>query len=122
MAYSLEIREKALDYLERCGSVPEVSKSFGVSQHTIRAWQRLKGDTGSLAKKPIDCSKRRRKIDDEVLRAYLDEHPDAYLSEMADLFSCSVNAVHKKLKSMNISRKKRPRLTANKTPKKQTSI
>ena len=118
MAYSIEIREKALEYLARCNSVAEVAVAFGVSRHTIYAWQRLKLNTGSLAKKPVDCSKRRRKIDDKVLLTYLEEHPDAYLFEMAELFNCSINAVQKKQKKMNITRKKRPQLTANKTRKK----
>lgn len=63
-------------------------------------------NTGSLAKKPVDCSKRCRKINDEALLAYLAEHPDAYLADIAKLFGCSINAVHKRLGHLNITRKK----------------
>ena len=64
---------------------------FGCCQSvadTVYVWRRLKNKTGSVAQKPVDCSKRRRIINDEVLLAYLAKHPEAYLSDMAALLLC----------------------------------
>lgn len=121
MAYSIEIREKALEYLARCNDAAKVAEAFGIARDTVYVWRRLKDKTGSVAKKPVDCSKRRRIINDEVLLAYPAEHPDAYLSEMAALFDCSVNAVHKRLKGLNITRKKRPPPTGSKIRKRSNA-
>ncbi|MGK5594802.1 MAG: IS630 transposase-related protein, partial [Parachlamydiaceae bacterium] len=81
MAYSTDLRKKALDYIEKGGSKEEASRIFGVTIRTLFNW---------IKRKKIGClapSKRRErkphKIENEKLKAYLKEHPDAYLREIA---------------------------------------
>jgi len=42
-----------------------------------------------------------------LLEKYVDEHPDAFLSEIATHFGCSDMAVSKALRKLKITRKKR---------------
>ena len=59
-----------------------------------------------------------KKIDPDKLKKYIEEHPDAYLREIAEEFGCSVNAVSKALKRLKITRKKRLYAIKNKKQKK----
>ena len=43
----------------------------------------------------------------EKLSAYVKEHPDAYLREIADVFGCTDDAVRLALIKLKITRKKR---------------
>ena len=61
-----------------------------------------------------DCSRmkrvfreRSRKIDKEKLIKAVEQKPDAYLYELAQLFSCSPQAIFLMLDRLNITRKKR---------------
>jgi len=56
-----------------------------------------------------------QKIDPEKLKKNVPEHPDAYLKEIAEVFSCSSAAIDKALKRLHINRKKRRPGTENKT-------
>lgn len=113
MAHSIEIRQKALDYLDRCNSVTEVAQAFGISRNTLYQWIQIQQTTGSLAHNSGGC--RKMKIDKEQLKAYVEKHPDAYLHEIATQFNCTSSAIFSALKKMNITHKKRPQPTKNKT-------
>ncbi|WP_115004951.1 IS630 transposase-related protein [Moraxella lacunata] len=53
MAYSLEIRQKALAYYDKCKNIDLVMEAFGVSRHTVFRWRRQLKETGNLScKKP----------------------------------------------------------------------
>lgn len=113
MAYSLEIRQKALAYYDKCRNVDLVVEAFGVSRHTLFRWRRQLKETGDLScKKPTN---RPRKFDRKELLAYVETNPDKYLREIGEVFGCSDMAIHKALKAMGISLKKRPQPTLSKT-------
>lgn len=48
MAYSVELKQKNLDYFDDCGSITQVVTAFGVDRSTIRAWVKKK-QSGNLA-------------------------------------------------------------------------
>jgi hypothetical protein len=50
------------------------------------------------------------KLKHEELKTYVDEHPDAFLREIALAFGASKKGVHNALKRYKITRKKRPLL------------
>jgi len=54
-----------------------------------------------------------RKIDPKKLKAHLEEHPDAYLKEIARVFECSDAAVLKAMRRLNITRKKNHSIPRN---------
>ena len=59
---------------------------------------------GNLENKALN--RPHKKIAPEKLRAYVEEHPDAYQREMAEEFDCSVIAIQKALKRLGITQKK----------------
>ncbi len=106
MAYSTDLRTKALDYIEKGGSKEEASRIFGVTIRTLFNW---------IKRKKIGClapSKRRErkphKIDNEKLKAYLKKHPDAYLREIAQFLVAPVTTVFYACRRLKINLKKRP--------------
>ncbi len=57
-------------------------------------------------------------LNTQALKQYIEQNPDAYLYERAEMFSCSTSTIFYALKKLGITRKKRPPLTKNKTQKK----
>jgi transposase len=100
------LRKRVVRYVEEGrGSVVEASKLYEVSFKSIYNWMRQKKEQGTL--KPNKPSPtRRRKIDKEKLRQYVQEHPDHYLREIAVVFDVSSGAIFKALKVMKITFKK----------------
>ena len=67
MAYSIELRKKAIEYLEAGHSQREVRDNFNISLSTINKWHQQYERTGKLEdKKP--CRKA-KKLKSEVLIA-----------------------------------------------------
>jgi len=66
--------------------------------------KQLHQKTGNLEdKKPCHIFK---KPNPEKLKAYVKEHPDAYLKEICEVLGCSDTAVMKALRRLEITRKK----------------
>jgi hypothetical protein len=65
-------REKRLDY----------------SRYSISKWLKLR-DEGKL--QPVPVPRGPHKLFLEPLKAYIDEHPDSTLEEVANHFNCGVN-------------------------------
>jgi transposase len=105
MAYEKRYKERVLEYISEGHTQREAAEVFKISTYTIWKWKNTLLQTGCL-----DTRKRNRpakKLPGEKLIAYVDRHPDAYLSEIAEHFGCTGEAVHKALKRLNITRKKR---------------
>ena len=99
MTYSLDLRERAVGYVQSGGSQAEASRIFGVTTRTLRYWMSRK----DLAAKR--CGPRRRKLDKAALVAHVREHPDALLRERASHFGVRTNAVWVALRQLNIGKK-----------------
>ena len=111
MSYPVKYRERTIEYRQEGHTLGETSKTFEVAVTTIREWEKQLKEEGDLTPKvPTRGSK---KIDPDKLRAYVAEHPDAYQTEIAKEFNCCQSAVHKALKRLKITRKKRPPGTKN---------
>ena len=48
MAYSADLRNKALNYYEQCKNISQTAATFNLSRNTLYLWIRLKKQTGSL--------------------------------------------------------------------------
>lgn len=86
----------------------ETAKRFGVSMRSLFRWQRRIEPNLKRHKPPT-------KIDEERLRRHVEEHPDAYLRERAELFGVNESAIRKAFKRMGITRKKNPRTSQSRT-------
>jgi transposase len=104
MVYSLDLRKKALSYIENGASLTETSRIFGVTTRTLSNWlQRQKQQ--DLAPKMHGSSP--SKIDNDKLRKYIEDHPDSCLREIAKVFSTTLQAIFYACKRLKITLKKR---------------
>lgn len=79
----------------------QVAEDFDISTRTIQNWKRrIESNTRG--------GTRRSKISLEALRKDVEMYPDAYQYERAARFNCTQNAIFKRLKKLNISKKKQP--------------
>ena len=100
MAYSLDLRERVVAYVEEGGGISRASKVFKVGRSTIYQW---------LARedlRPTQVKRRKRKLDWAALKQDVEQHPDTKLSKRAQKFGVQPSAIHYALKEMNITRKK----------------
>jgi len=104
MTYSLDLRKKAIKYVESGGSQTSAANIFGVSSRTIWNWIQRKKQ-GKLEPKKYEASP--RKIDDEQLKQLIKKRPDAYLKEIAEVFDVDPSAVFYAFKRLKITLKKR---------------
>jgi transposase len=119
MTYSLDLRKKALQYLDKVGDRKKVAEAFGITLRTLAGWIRRKREN-CLAPKPRKCSP--SLIDSQRLQSFVREHPDAYLREIAEEFGSTLQAVFYALKRLKISLKKRHPIMRNETRKKERGL
>jgi Transposase. len=113
MSYDKKYRQRTIEYRQEGHTLEETSRVFKVSVSTILNWAKLCQETGGYDKRPLNRSY--KKIDPVRLASYVAEHPDAYLTEIGEVFFCGESAVRKALKKLGITRKKRRSVTENKT-------
>ena len=104
MSYPTKYRERTIEYRQEGHTLEETKQVFHVAISTIRDWEKQLQEEGQLEKKPVERSF--RKIDPEKLRSYVENHPDAYQSEMVKEFHCSESGIHDALRRLGITRKK----------------
>lgn len=109
MSYPEKYRKRTIEYRREGHSLKETSKVFKVAISTIRNWEKQWREEGKLTPKPV--KRTFKKIDPDRLKAYVMEHPDAYQKEIAKEFGCAQSAIQKALVRLNLTRKKRPRIT-----------
>ena len=115
MAYDEKYRKRAVEYRNEGHTLEETTKVFKVSMSTLRSWEAKYEATGEIKNKPLQRT--HKKIEPQALEAYLEKHPDAYLSEIAEVFGCNESAVRKAQKARH-NTKKRLNATKSKTSKK----
>lgn len=104
MSYALIMRERALEAVRKGRSKAEVNAMFGLGVNTLRAWEKLEAETGSLENRPLTRSGYR--IDREELLKYYRENPYSTNRETAIAFNCSVSGIRSAKKVRKITRKK----------------
>ena len=115
MAYPKKFREKALEAVRNGYTKAEVNKLYGLSNTTLKDWENLEKETGSLENRPLD--RKPTKIQDDELRKYCNENPFATHVEAASHFGCTEAGIRKAKKRLNITRKKRQPATRSETSK-----
>ena len=113
MSYSKDYRKRTIEYREEGHTLEETHRVFKVSISTIRTWEKQWKEKGTLTPAPV--VRKYKKIDPERLKAYVQEHPDAYPSEIAKEFNCCETAIRKAFGRLGITRKKRPHIIRNRT-------
>ena len=110
MTYSTDGRKRVLDFINKGSSKAEAERTFGISRRTI--YNYLEAEDPFASDKP--GPKGPRHIDYDALRQHVSDFPDATLAERAKHFGVSINGnLFYALAKLNITRKKRRRLTKN---------
>lgn len=110
MAYSEDFRRRAVEYMDAGHTGKELYEAFKIYPTAIARWRKLELETGTLEAEYNET--RSGKIDMEKLKQAIEEKPDLYLSELAELFGCTKQAIFYALKRIGITRKKRHLHTA----------
>lgn len=113
------MRERAMQALRNGHTKSEVREMFGLGVNTLRTWEKLESETGSLENKPL-C-RTAYKINREELLAYYSENPYSTNKETANAFNCSVSGIRSAKKALGITRKKTLFNTKNETNKSERS-
>ena len=107
--YPIELRMRALTFLDSGKTRKEVCEIFQISLRTLVYWIKLRQETGEVKMRPRPQVRSHRKITRDILMAHLEKYPDAYLKEMGKALGVSGTAIFKALKKFGISRKKKRR-------------
>ena len=78
-----------MSYVDEGHSQRKAARLFKITQRSISKWLKLR-DEGKLQPVPVP----RHKLFLEPLKAYIDEHPDSTLEEVANHFNCGVKLKH----------------------------
>ena len=105
MAYSIDFRKRAIEYMDEGHTGEELYESFKIYPSNVNRWRKLLEKTNSL--KPQYAKTRKRKIDLKKLEQELERKPDLTLPELAKVFNCTKQSVDAALKRAKITRKKR---------------
>jgi len=106
MAYSKDFIEAAVAFKQNGHTFKQLREAFGIPAETFYQWEDRLNSGYYDEKRPKQ--ERNRKINKELLIKAVAETPDAFLYELAALFSCSPQAVFSMLQKLNITLKKRP--------------
>lgn len=104
MSYSVDLREKVLEYIAKQGGMKEASVIFGISQRTLYNWsQKLK--QGSL--EDAVPSRPWKKIDPELLLKEVESNSGFLLKDFALKFKVRGASMFAAFKRLKITSKKR---------------
>ena len=104
MSYSKDLRECALKAVRNGHSKAEVREMFGLGENTLRDWEKLEAETGSLENRTLNRTA--YKIDREKLLEWYRNNPYSTNRETAVAFNCSVSGIRSAKKVLGITRKK----------------
>ena len=111
MSYSTEFREEVLDFLAQGNTIESACDLFTVRESSIGRWKQMKNKKGNVVREPRPQMP--YKIDNEKLKNFIAENPDAYLNEIALHFGVSDSGICRALRRLNITRKKSRHSTLN---------
>jgi transposase-like protein len=102
MAYSKDLRERVLFFVEKGGSKTEAARQFGVSRAIVFMWCRRPAQREAKKPGPKGCWK----LDLLKLRGMVIARPDSYQQELAKALGVTRQAVCFGLRKLGVTRKK----------------
>ena len=121
--YSQDLRERVIAAVEaKRQSLPEIARTFGVSESAVDKWAKRWRETGRVAARPFAGGRRRALRDCEAtLRAEVKQQADATLDELCERVQqregvvASPSMMCRELQRLNLPRKKSRSTTVNAT-------
>lgn len=105
MAYSTDLRELVLEYIEEGHTLEDACRTFKVSRQTIYFWRKLKERTGSVRRETYKHGA--IKLNDQELIEYVQANPDLAQKEYAAKFGMTQSGICRAFKRLGITLKKR---------------
>ena len=102
-AYTVELRERIVEFVEKGGSKVNAAAYFKVGRRTVYRYLQA-SQSGNLA--PKKHPGRKKAFDDQRLRHEVKSRPSATLKEHGKALGVSHNAVWKRLRRLAITLKK----------------
>lgn len=102
--YSEDLRDKVVEFLKKGHTIKETAETFGVSMKSVSIWKKMDKEGKRLVFEFVPRSPHR--INHEKLLAYVKEHPDAYLREIAAHFSVGLTTIWNALHRLGVKYKK----------------
>jgi transposase len=115
MAYSIDYRKRVIEYLDEGHTQAQAQEVFKVGSSTIKGWKKLLSETGMLKKREL--SRKARVFEADKLQAYIEEHPQALLKDIAKHFGGSTSGAADALERGKITLKKRRQPIVKETKK-----
>lgn len=117
--YSVDLRQKVMEFTDRGGSVLDAAAVFGVGKSTVYRWRVLR--------KAGDISPKKREflpmvMDPEKLTEYVRANPDHTLKQIAAALQVGAATVFKWLRRLKITLKKSPHYTERGMRKRERRI
>ena len=104
-AYSNDLRSRVIEYIKTGNSQKSAAALFKIGKSAVSKWWLRYKQEGSMVSKPRGGSK--GKIDPTKLKQYVESNPDKTLEEIGKEFGASDCAIHKRLRKLGFSYKKR---------------
>ena len=102
-AYALDLRERAVKFIQSGGSKAEAARRFDLGRSTVYRYLDAV-QAGTLA--PKASWGHWRKLDPQKLQAQVQKHPDATLKELQKTFGVSHHAIWVRLRQLGFTLKK----------------
>lgn len=97
--YSQDFRQFVLEKLNEGNTMRRVASDFGISKTTLQSWKK------SIKPKVENNAGRPPKIDPDILRKDVEDHPDDYQHERAERLNCGRSTVGHSLKRLRLTKK-----------------
>jgi transposase len=115
-AYSLDLRQKVVEAVDRGARKTQVCRMFNISRNTLDLWLKRRAATGSVQAASGYQRGHDPKITDwERFRAFVQQHGDQTQAEMAERWDAQISArsISRALRKLGWTRKKRRTATLN---------
>jgi transposase len=109
-AYSPDLRQKAVEAIDRGVRKSEVITMLGISRDSLDRWLKRRTEQGSVqAAQGYQQGHSQRIVDWQKFRAFVQEHGDKTQAEMAQLWEggCSQRTICRALAYIGFTRKKK---------------
>jgi transposase len=116
--YSDDLRQKAIDAVDRGERKSDVCRMLNISRNTLHLWLKRREETGSFrAIRTYQRGPQPKITDLEAFRAFAQTHGHLTQQQMAQQWSQTISnrTIGKALKRIGFTRKKRLMATANET-------
>ncbi len=104
--YSLDLRERVVEYIKNGANYKEASDRFEVSISAIGRWYRRYKEEGTYEARKRPGAKRR--LDLEGLEQYVQNNSDSKIKDLAKRFKVSTYTIRYWLNELGFSYKKKP--------------